>query len=305
MVVAAERRYRTMVSDTALWDAFSFRPGDIVISPPAKCGTTWMQMLCGLLVFDTAELHRPLTEISPWLDAVTYDFDETVALLEAQNHRRFVKTHSPLDGLPFDERVTYICVGRDPRDVSQSVGNAFANISPDALMGAFETAGVNPDDLEPPPEGPRERFWQWADGELTNGQTDFGMTLANLVNHVQTFWDRRDEPQVALFHYSDLLADLPGQMRRLATILSIDVSDGRVEELAASATFDSMKQRADELAPGIDRPMWNDNRAFFHSGTSGQWRELLDPSDVSRYEKRLAELAPPALADWLHTGWLS
>jgi hypothetical protein len=110
------RRYRTVVSDSALWADFRFRPGDIVISPPAKCGTTWMQMLCALLIFDTAELPRPLTEISPWLDAVTYDTAATIAELEAQRHRRFIKTHTPLDGLPFHPEVTYLCVGRDPRD---------------------------------------------------------------------------------------------------------------------------------------------------------------------------------------------
>jgi hypothetical protein len=41
-------------------------------------------MLCALLIFDTADFYRPLTEISPWFDAVTYDVAETRATLEAQ-----------------------------------------------------------------------------------------------------------------------------------------------------------------------------------------------------------------------------
>ncbi len=81
-------RYRTVVSDSALWSDFRFRTGDVVISTPAKCGTTWMQMLCALLIFDTADFGRPLTEISPWLDAITYDTVATLALLEGQEHRR-------------------------------------------------------------------------------------------------------------------------------------------------------------------------------------------------------------------------
>src|SRR5262249_38699700 len=36
----------------ARWEGFEFRPGDIVISTPKKCGTTWTQMLCALLIFD-------------------------------------------------------------------------------------------------------------------------------------------------------------------------------------------------------------------------------------------------------------
>jgi len=56
--MARLERYRTLLSDSALWDGFGFRAGDIVISPPPKCGTTWMQMLCALLVFGAEELDR-------------------------------------------------------------------------------------------------------------------------------------------------------------------------------------------------------------------------------------------------------
>lgn len=290
------RRYRTVVSDSVLWAEFRFRPGDVVISPPAKCGTTWMQMLCALLIFDTVEFHRPLTEISPWLDATTYDTAATLAELDAQWHRRFIKTHTPLDGLPFHPEVTYLCVGRDPRDAMLSFEHATENIHPDAIAAG----GL---DVQAPAEDPLDRFWLWADADLTTEPTGFGVTLANLVNHVSTFWARRDEPQVALFHYADLKADLPGQLTRLAGVLSIDLTRQRAEELATAATFDHMRQRADELAPGIDANLWRSNQDFFRSGTSGQWRQLLDQAAVDRYHARVAELAPPDLATWLHTGW--
>ena len=53
---------------------------------------------------------------------LTRALDDVVADLDAQTHRRFIKTHTPLDGLPHDPRVTYIGVGRDPRDVAALVG---------------------------------------------------------------------------------------------------------------------------------------------------------------------------------------
>jgi hypothetical protein len=43
-------RYRDLTMDNARWDGFDLRAGDIVISTPAKAGTTWMQMICVLLV---------------------------------------------------------------------------------------------------------------------------------------------------------------------------------------------------------------------------------------------------------------
>ncbi len=49
-------RYQSALEDSARWDGFVFRPGDIVISAPSKAGTTWTQMICALLVFQTPEL---------------------------------------------------------------------------------------------------------------------------------------------------------------------------------------------------------------------------------------------------------
>src|SRR5581483_2132849 len=146
-----------------------------------------------------------------------------------------------------------------------------------------------------------ERFWQWADADA--GPFNI-TTLASLLQHIATFWDRRDEDNIALFHYADLLADLTGQVRRLAEVLAIDVTDERVTEIASAATFDRMKQNAAALAPETDLKLWLDNQAFFHKGTSGQWRHLLDDGDLERYEKRVAELVAPDLAGWAHTGWL-
>src|SRR4051812_39523534 len=143
---APERRYRSMVADSGRREGFEFRDDDIVISTPAKCGTTWMQMLCALAVFQTPELPGRLTELSPWLDMQTAPRDEVVAALGAQNHRRFIKSHTPLDGLPYDERVTYVCVGRDPRDVAVSWANHMENINLEVFIGA-RAAAVGLDDL--------------------------------------------------------------------------------------------------------------------------------------------------------------
>ena len=292
-----------MMSDSALWTAFPFRHDDVVISPPAKCGTSWMQLLCALLVFNSSRFPRRLTEISPWLDNITYDFTETLAALQAQQHRRFIKTHTPLDGLTFVEGVTYLCLGRDPRDVGISFDHAVANISDQTRAALTVKKGIDRSAMPPPPEDLRERFWLWAEGEFVNGPTGIG-SLANLIQHLQTFWDKRDEPQVVLFHYHDLLTDLPGQLQRLAEVLGIDLPAGRIQELAAEATFDKVRERADELAPGVDSGLWRDNRAFFRSGTSEQWKDLLSPDDLTRFDKRLAELAPTDLIEWLYAGWL-
>src|SRR5215469_10337387 len=114
-------RYTSPEEDSARWDGFAFRQGDIVISTRSKSGTTWMQMICALLVFGTPDLPEPLGRISPWLDWLVTPLDEVTTRLEAQTHRRIIKTHTPLDGIPLDPAATYIVVGRHPLDMAVSL----------------------------------------------------------------------------------------------------------------------------------------------------------------------------------------
>ena len=60
-------RYVNDEEDSARWTGFPFRDGDIVISTRSKTGTTWVQMICALLVFQTPELPEPVARLSPGL----------------------------------------------------------------------------------------------------------------------------------------------------------------------------------------------------------------------------------------------
>jgi hypothetical protein len=299
-------RYHTIVMDSLRWDGFEFREDDIVISTPPKCGTTWMQMICALLVFQSPDLPRPLDELSPWLDMLTRSRDEVVAELNGQTHRRFIKTHTPLDGLPWSDAVTYVFVARDPRDAGFSWDNHLLNLD----MGKFimaRQAAVGLDDLAelmpdgppvPPADDELERFRLWVDSDAPP-QSAVG-SLGALVHHASTFWDARDRPNVVILRYEDLLADLEGSMRALADRLDIDVPEERWPALVQAATFDHMRARADEVVPDSTHSIWQSNAQFFHKGTSGQWQGRLDTQDVARYEAKMAALCPDDMAAWLH-----
>jgi hypothetical protein len=302
------REYKSFIDDNSRWDRLRLRDDDIIITTPSKSGTTWMQMCCALLIFQTPEPPAPLAVLSPWLDMLTWPIDEVIALLDAQRHRRFIKTHTPLDGLPWDPRVTYVCVGRDPRDAALSMENHMANMNFEATLAARANA-VGLDDLDlsqlpsgPPAGDPVERFWAWVDSPGGHEQRSPG--LANVLEQMQTYWDRRDEPNVALFHYADLERDLDGQLRRLAGILGIDVPEERWDGLVEAATFSSMKEHADQLAPDTVHGIWKENRQFFDQGRSGRWRDRIGDEGAARYDARVAELVDPDLAAWAHHGWL-
>src|SRR6185369_8392593 len=73
---------------------------------------------------------RSVFEASPWVERRPSSLDDLIAKLEAQEHRRCIKSHLPLDGMPFYPQVKYVVVGRDARDVFMSLWNHYSNYTP-------------------------------------------------------------------------------------------------------------------------------------------------------------------------------
>jgi hypothetical protein len=288
-------RYVSEDEDSARWEGFPFRSGDIVISTRSKSGTTWMQMICALLIFQTPEFPEPLPRLSPWLDRTTAAREDIVERLERQPHRRVIKTHTPLDGIPIDERATYIVVARHPLDLAVSLYHQGQNIDRERLR---ELTGAPPSTEASRPR-PDLHTWllEWIDDDAAPTEQMDG--LRGVFWHVTDAWNRRERSNIILVHYDDLLADLKGQMAELAGRLGIAVSPERLTELSEAATFTSMKARVDELAPNANGIL-KDNRAFFRRGRSGAGTEALDDAELDHYYRRAAQLAPPDVLGWLH-----
>jgi len=290
--VATPRRYQAHDEDSARWLGFPFRDGDIVISTRSKTGTTWVQMICALLIFGEPRLPAPIAELSPWLDHLITPREEVFAQLAAQRHRRFIKTHTPLDGIPLDPRVTYLVTARHPLDVAVSQYHHSANIDRVRLR---QLIGLPEPATPPPPPKPlHDSVLAWIAAEP--GELD---TLPGFLGHLSDAWARRDQPNILLVHYENLSGDLAGQMRWLAARLEITVPEHAWPGLVQAATFESMSGSADTLVPTAG--LLKSNAAFFRRGTSGAGREILSDAEIDAYHARAARLAPPDMLAWLHS----
>jgi aryl sulfotransferase len=286
------RPYVEPDADNARWVGFPFRPDDVVISAPSKSGTTWTQLLVALLVFDGPEFPEPVGRMSLWMDQTTRPVDEAWATFARQGHRRFIKTHTPLDGLPRPDGVRFVCVGRDPRDAAVSMVHHGDNIDRERLA---ELIGLPHEPRVV--KTPEERIDDFLDGTEIPG-----WNLHHLAHHYRTFWDARHDPGVALFHFADYLADLSGQLMRLAVHLDIPLMPQRAEELAAEARIDRVRERAAEVAPEAHMGLFLDVGAFFRRGERGEGAVVFTPGQQRRYDELVASLVPPDLARWMHHG---
>ncbi|CAN5740956.1 glycolipid sulfotransferase [soil metagenome] len=289
------RRYVSPDEDSARWDDVVFRDGDIVISSRSKHGTTWLQMITLLLIHQRSELPAPLAQLSPWLDHLVEPLDTVIARLSAQDHRRVVKTHAPLDGIPLDPRVTYLVVARHPLDAAVSLYHQAANMDRERLHHLTGAPLPPSSSVSRPTVQAWLSHWIEHDAEPA-AELD---SLPGVLWHLTDAWSRRDAANVVLVHYADLLADLDAQMRRLAERLDIAVDTGDWHALVDAASFDRMRARAEHLVPDpvgvLRRPA-----AFFRNGTSGGGAASLTPAQFRQYHHRAAALAPPDLLAWLH-----
>jgi aryl sulfotransferase len=294
-VASTPFRYQSPDEDSARWLGFPFRDGDIVISTRSKTGTTWVQMICALLIFQTPELPAPLAQLSPWLDHLIVPREEVYAQLAAQKHRRFIKTHTPLDGIPLDPRATYIVTARHPLDMFVSLYHQSDNIDHARLR---QLTG-QPEPAEPPrPRTPlHDRLLRWITDD--DDPREYPDSLPGLMWHLSDAWARRHQPNVLLVHYDDLLADLDSQMRRVAGQLGIAIPEQAWPALVQAATFKGMRNSADMLVPTLG--LFKSNAAFFRRGTSGAGREILSDEEIAGYHARAAQLAPPDMLTWLHS----
>ena len=325
------RVYHGGILDSTYWNRFAPRDDDIIISTSFKAGTTWIQRISAALVFQSAELEIPIDASSPWLDFRTAPPDFIIPALEAQTHRRFIKSHLPLDAIPFYDQVKYIVVGRDARDVFMSLVPHHFNITSaqidqmNARDGAEAVAAHRKNGKEVGPEEEaallKLRRWEGEDFPTLEGvdirefwrlfmtksmfpwETD-GYPYWSHFYHLNSWWDFRGLPNILFVHYADLLTDLDGQMRRISNWLDIDIDEDIWPSLVDSATFKTMKSQFEKTAPAITHGVWKDPENFFHKGTNGRWRDVLTDKDLDLYETAKHRTLTPAAILWLEDGAL-
>jgi aryl sulfotransferase len=301
---AATRVYQNHHLDSTRWAGYQPRDGDIIVTTSYKAGTTFAQTILLSLIHGSATTK--LDEISPWIDLrpMPVPLEDIYAALEAQTLQRFLKSHLPLDGLPYYENVQYLIVARDPRDVFMSFANHYGNYTEFAYATFNDGQQVG----EPLPRYEKNIQLLWQEW-ITRGWFDWeseGYPFWGNMHHIQTYWDYRHLGNFHFLHYADMLADLEGTIRRIAAYIERAVSDEEVARIASEVNFSSMKKRAVEMdeKSSEEEPQFftGGNASFFFKGTNGRWRDVLSDADLALYAAAKERVLSPDCAQWLEQG---
>jgi aryl sulfotransferase len=279
--------------DSTIWNEFDFRDDDIVIGTYAKSGTTWVQQIVAQLLFDGAE-DIEVAEMSPWLDLRVPPKAIKLPAIMAQTHRRFVKTHLPVDALVYSPKAKYLYIGRDGRDVVWSMYNHHANANAFWYEALNDTPGRVGPPIGKPPASVRAYFHDWMEKD--------GHPFWPFWENIRSWWQIRDLPNLLLLHFNELKADLPGQIRRIAAFLDIPIDESRWPAILEHCSFDYMKAHATKSVP-LGGAFWDGGaETFVHKGTNGRWRDTLSEEECRWYEETARRELGEACARWLATG---
>lgn len=263
--------------DSTIWNDFKFRPDDIIIATYAKSGTTWMQQIVSQLIFAGEEgLNVP--EMSPWLDLRLPAAQEKFDLLEAQTHRRFIKTHLPLDAFVFRPEIKHVYVARDARDAIWSMHNHHKNMTPEFIDALNEAPDLSGPAFTPCTDDAREYFLKWLDDE--------GFPCWSFWENIRTWWAARDLENVLLIHFNDLKADPEREIRAIGEFLEIETAEEKWPVILEHCSFQYMKAHAEKMAPLGGAPWEGGANTFINKGSNGRWRDALTEDDIARYEER-------------------
>ncbi len=201
--------------DPSIQGRIEWRDGDIVVSVPAKSGTTWTMNIVHQLRaggdpnFDDVYAEVPWLELLPSPNVAP---DELVAQFDAmpRSRRRAFKTHSPPGPLPYqrpgvDHDVRYVVVVRNPEEALASM-HPFIAAHSDAW---FDLWGV-----------PRDAMVRT---DLESFYNDFAQPLVrgSIFGFVAAWWPLRRQPNVLFMHFSDMKRDHEGSVREIGRFLGL------------------------------------------------------------------------------------
>ena len=258
--------------------AYRPRPTDVVITPYSKCGTTWLQQIFHALRTRGDMDFDDISRVVPWFDtAITLGLDINA---EQRAEPRGFKSHASYDEIPKGAR--YIVAFREPKD-------AFVSLYRFMEGWFFEPGAISMDEFA-------ERY-------IARHAAGHGYW-----RHLLSWWAERDNPDVLILAYEQMLADPQTTIRQVAAFSGIALDEALAALTLERSSFAFMAAHKDRFDDAMNRaisetrgglPPGSDS-AKVRQGGSGAHKTELSPQMAAALDSQWAEVVAPAagLADY-------
>lgn len=287
------------------WDAVKYREGDIVIGTCIKAGTTWTQTIVANLLTG-GDLEKlgvnesngvGILDSSPWIDNRILALPvRDAGLAESLPSRRTLKTHLPLDGIPYSPDVKYIYVARDMRDVAWSCWNhwnAYTDLMRHLLNDMPGRVG---------PEIPHPGNWTVKEffDLMIDDEADWYPVYWSCYHNLATWWQYKHLPNVLLVHYEEMKQNKEQTLRKFADFLEIELAEENLPRMLSQIDFKWMKDHEVQVLGGA-AGLFEKSR-FINKGQKDYWKDELSAREVELYEEYSVKRLGREAAEWMMTG---
>lgn len=278
----------------------AWRDGDVVISVPAKSGTTWTMNIVHQLMTGGTDAFEDIYAEVPWIEFLPHPSltpEAVVARVAAmpRDRRRAFKTHSAPPELPYlapghGPAVRYVVVLRNPEEALVSFRPFLEKHADDwfALWQMPRAALCRAD---------FETFYH----EVVDAHGMQGMFFGFLA----AWWPLRHAPNVLFLHYADMKRDHEGSIRRIAAFIGAEPGAARWPAVLEYTSFAWMKRHEamfEARSTGPVPPLRPG--AMVRQGEAGMARADGMTAAISAHLRELgARICPdPAARQWFYEG---
>lgn len=285
----------------SIQEQMTWRDGDIVVSVPAKSGTTWtMNIVYQLLTGGTSDF-RDIYEEVPWIeflggpDKTIGDVLERVDSMPTERRRAF-KTHSAPPALPFFEQggsgpdVKYLVIFRNPEE---------------ALVSFRPFLGQHTDEWFDLWKVPREDIYRPDFPSFYSDVIDTREMQGMFFGFLASWWQLRNAPNVMFLHFSDMKHNHETSIRKIADFLGITPAPEQWPAILEYTSFAWMKQHEDkfEASTAGDVPILKSG-AMIRKGQAGHAKSDGMTDEIARHLHEVGSriCTDPVAVKWYYEG---
>ena len=215
-----DRQFMKFITSEGREKAMNFapRPTDVIVVTPEKCGTTWMQKIMHQLRSGGDMSFEDIDDEVPWI-MLAHDLEQDLDA-EHKYQPRCFKSHDWYQSCP--KGAKYIVVYREPCAAFSSgynfhigTGGQHDEITLDEFVRGFY---LKPDKV-------RRNYFQ----------------------HLVSWWPKRNDPNVLMLTFEDMLEDLESAVRAASSFMGIN-DEASILNAVKMSRFKFMKKNQEKFS---------------------------------------------------------